>query len=111
MLGRCNEMTTYYTDIVCKARNVDRTRFVVVCDDVADALFALEDGAGASFVTSPNDFTVTFGFAISARSKREAMAKAGAVARTALHASGGATPNWPTFDLVEESAKTQAELI
>ena len=113
-------MTEYIAFITCKATNVvDHDHFNAVTDQVASCLFSLADGAGASFTTQPRARTVTFGFKVEARNKSQASAMAEVIARTALHASGGATRNWDntvpkewpdTFKKVTSKVKTEREL-
>ena len=109
--------TRYFTHIVCKAIDVDKEAFPGVVEEVAAALYKLEGGEGAAFDATPADFTVSFSFVMSGRNRDAVLGRALGIARTALHASGGATPGWPTpddwpsdFRILEKTAKTEREL-
>jgi hypothetical protein len=51
---------------------------------------------------------VQISLTLNASTKREAISKANALMRTAIHAAGGATPGWPTLS---PEGKPHAELI
>ncbi len=116
-------MTKYFTEVVCQAHDIDRQIFDAVVPEIAEALFSLDGGAGASFSADPRAFTVTFGFMFSSRSRKDAIEKSKVIARTALHASGGVTAGWDDepdgapefepvdFETVSASAQTEREKV
>ncbi|SDY49431.1 hypothetical protein [Herbiconiux ginsengi] len=96
----------FYAEIVCEAVNVSEKRFVAALDAVATCLFVLDGAQGAQFSADPKQRRVTFGFVLVAEDELAAGREASNLARTALHASGGATPSWTgNFRVVESSQK------
>lgn len=106
-------MPDYYVEITVRSIGMDSEgAFDNAADDIAAALFALDDGRGARFAATPRGRTLTFGYLFHAITKQGALRKALAVTRTALHASGGATPDWPDdFPVIDKSAIPKRDLI
>lgn len=106
-------MPDYYVEITVKSIGLDsKGSFESVADQIAAALFALDDGKGARFAATPRRKLLTFGYQLSRHTKHGAIKKALDVTRTALHASGGATPDWPTdFPLIDKTATPTKDLV
>lgn len=106
-------MPSYYVEIVCKAVSpLTDAEFESAADSVALELFSLEEGQGARFAATPPGRKLTFGFMVEATNKRDGLRQGSATARTAIHAAGGATPEWPTdFKEVESKATRESELV
>jgi hypothetical protein len=97
---------SYYVRVTCRAVHTSRSDYEASLDVIARELFNLKDGAGAEFSSDPAEMEIHFGFVISCNDLNEAGATASGIARTALHAAGGATPNWGgSYEIVESSQK------
>lgn len=90
-------MTSYYVEITFELGVPEseqaRADFEAHLDDVADALSDLQDvdgDVGADLESGRVDLCMT----LEASERIEALTRAVASARTAIHAAGGATPGW-----------------
>ena len=105
-------MTKYYVEIECEAVGYKKAEFSRQVGKIANALFSLEDGAGASFSSSVRRMRITFGVAVVARNRDDASDRGSAIVRTSIHAAGGATPGWEKkFEQIRESVKTEREMV
>lgn len=96
--------SSFYAEITVRSIRATRDTFSVQADRIADALYALDDAAGASMSSNPRGFLLTFGLIVWADTSDEARNRALVIVRTALHATGGVTADWPTaFPKVHES--------
>lgn len=106
-------MPSFYVEIVCRAvSELTEVEFEAAADSVAGELFSLEVGHGARFAATPRTREVTFGFLLDGWTKGDVLRKGSAIARTALHAAGGETPDWTSdFEEIERTAKKESELV
>lgn len=94
--------TRYYAEITVRSVAATSDTFEEEVDEIADALYALE--AGASLASDPDGWLITFGVMASGDDVDVALQGALSVVRTALHASGGSTAEWPSaFPRLRES--------
>ncbi len=85
-------------------------------DQVMDELMTLQADAGIDLELSSRE--VTFDVLVSAANPLSAVAQASSLLRTAVHAAGGGTPDWPgpdeeawTITLVSVCSKPVPELM
>lgn len=101
---------SWYAEIRVQAADVASIEeFRVEVDRVAECLYAIAPDARLS--ADGQQMILRFGFVVTVDDPDAALAEASATTRTALHASGASTPDWPaSFPKVGQSAD-RAELV
>lgn len=101
----------YYLELSVVARaKLTPTEFDKAFDSIAEALYdceGVEDAdLAADYAASVFTFTMN---AVNVAGPEEALARAMAVVRTALHVSGGATPQWDEqFEFMRQTIQAQS---
>ena len=101
-----HKLPKFYVEITCQAFGINSDDvFRARTDEIATCLFALDDAAGARFAATPITKQVVFGFSLERLTSRSALRFGRELARTAIHAAGGATPLWEVeFEEIDSSA-------
>lgn len=104
-------MTRYYVEVTCLVHGVGDARLEEVFDDLVDAMHELSDvidpDVGINMKARRLDFTM----ALDAQDEAEALQRALAAVRTAVHSANGSTPGWEKhFEAIQQVVRREAAL-
>jgi len=104
-------VTNFYIEFTAHAVGQTPEQFDVTLDDIAERLLECHGAIDADLAGDSAKQDITFCLTVDASSLDDAAAKVFAIARTALHASGGSTPGWESIGYAIPSQDDDKQLM